>query len=141
MKYYKDHNEWNRLKKILDGLDIPIKCDEGEVWWASLGTNIGIEIDGKGDDFARPVLIVKKFNEQHVWVVPLSRKLLGRLFMRIKLDHRLLENNTSAIITQLQTISSKRLLLCVCTLPIDQFRNVTNAIIKILTWNNKRSGI
>ncbi len=32
---------------------------EGQIWWAALGKNIGYEIDGKNENFNRPVLIIK----------------------------------------------------------------------------------
>ncbi|PCI30066.1 hypothetical protein COB55_00725 [Candidatus Wolfebacteria bacterium] len=35
-----------------------------EVWFCSLGTNIGFEQDGDGDTYLRPVVVVKKFNNQ-----------------------------------------------------------------------------
>ena len=32
---------------------------QGEVYWSSLGHNVGDEENGKGENFRRPVLIVK----------------------------------------------------------------------------------
>ena len=32
---------------------------EGEVWWCYWGENVGIEINGKNDQFTRPVFILK----------------------------------------------------------------------------------
>ncbi|PID34747.1 MAG: hypothetical protein CR971_01625 [candidate division SR1 bacterium] len=31
-----------------------------EIWYVSLGNNIGYEEDGKGNDYKRPVLVLKK---------------------------------------------------------------------------------
>lgn len=33
---------------------------EREIWWCSLGVNIGFEQDGTNDLFERPVLVIKK---------------------------------------------------------------------------------
>jgi mRNA interferase MazF len=40
----------------------------------TLGKNLGREQDGGSNDFSRPVLIVKKFNNEMFWAVPLSTK-------------------------------------------------------------------
>ena len=36
---------------------------EGELWWCSIGINVGVEIFGKGPDAVRPVVIFKKINK------------------------------------------------------------------------------
>ena len=45
---------------------------EGEVWWCSIGENIGVEINGKSKDFTRPVLIFKRYNKHSFLGLPLS---------------------------------------------------------------------
>lgn len=53
--------EWISLKKSLDSIIIdPPYVSDGEMWWASLGHNVGSEIDGKSRLFSRPVIIFKK---------------------------------------------------------------------------------
>lgn len=49
-------------------------CREGEKWWVHFGENIGIEMNGKGPAFARPVIIFKKLNSQTLFVIPLTTK-------------------------------------------------------------------
>jgi mRNA interferase MazF len=68
----KDFDAWNEQKKKLENQKEPY-FREGEVWWLSLGVNIGKEMDGKGKWYRRPVLIVKKFNQHGCLVVPLSK--------------------------------------------------------------------
>jgi len=46
----------------------------GEVWMCTLGQNLGREQNGGPRDFSRPVLVIKKFNNEIFWVVPLSTK-------------------------------------------------------------------
>lgn len=43
-----------------------------DIWIASIGENIGYEEDGKGTEFARPVLILKTYGKNVCHVVPLS---------------------------------------------------------------------
>ena len=74
MKYIKDFDLWNNKKKIIDQKEISEQMffNEREIWWGSLGINIGFEQDGKNEEFERPLLIIKKFNRSVVWVVPLT---------------------------------------------------------------------
>lgn len=46
-----------------------------EIWWCSIGLNIGHEQDGKGTKFNRPVLVIKKFNNRLFWGVPLTTQI------------------------------------------------------------------
>ena len=45
--YIKDYNKWNDSKKLVDGNNREVFGYPREVWWCSLGVNIGAEIDGK----------------------------------------------------------------------------------------------
>ncbi|MDR1272871.1 MAG: type II toxin-antitoxin system PemK/MazF family toxin [Clostridiales Family XIII bacterium] len=45
---------------------------ERDIWWVHIGENVGFEEDGKGSDFLRPVLVMKKFNKRLFWGIPLS---------------------------------------------------------------------
>ena len=53
-----------------------------EIWYASLGVNIGFETDGKNDKFERPVLIIRVFSADVLWILPLTSKNVARLFWR-----------------------------------------------------------
>lgn len=68
----KDFGKWGGLKKSLNKNHNVPTFKEREVWWSSIGVNIGHEQDGKGKMFNRPVLIVKKFNYRLFWGVPLT---------------------------------------------------------------------
>jgi PemK-like, MazF-like toxin of type II toxin-antitoxin system len=72
----KDFDRWNEIKKRLarDAPLPPAFPKDGEVWMCSLGKNLGREQDDGSQDFSRPVLIVKKFNNEIFLVVPLSSK-------------------------------------------------------------------
>ena len=45
---------------------------EREVWWFSLGVNVGHELNGKGGDFSRPCVVLRKINKYTVLVLPLT---------------------------------------------------------------------
>ena len=56
----KRFNEWIRIKEKLHQVGRTPHNLEGEIWWSAVGENVGVEINGKGDVFSRPVLIMKK---------------------------------------------------------------------------------
>jgi len=65
--------EWIGLKeKIHNNNSIPPLFNEGEIWWCAIGENIGIEINGKGKLFSRPIFIYKKLSRNGFLGIPLS---------------------------------------------------------------------
>jgi mRNA interferase MazF len=103
-----DFDIWNELKKIqLADSELNYFPKEGEVWMSSLGKNIGYEQNGSGDNFARPMLVVKKFNNHMFWCVPLSTKQKRFDFYFNFTDPN--EQKVSAILAQLKLVSVKRL--------------------------------
>ena len=85
----KDFDKWNTQKKKVHGRAEQILFHEREIWWCSLGINIGVETDGKNDNFERPILVLKKFNKDMVWVVPItSRKGPVKYYYPIKYGNK-----------------------------------------------------
>ncbi|MFA6340731.1 MAG: type II toxin-antitoxin system PemK/MazF family toxin [Candidatus Paceibacterota bacterium] len=105
----KDFDKWNGLKKEIDlSNNEPDKFPkEGEVWMSNLGENIGFEQNGSGDNFSRPVLIIKKFNNKMFWAIPLSTKQKKFDFYFNYTDVN--DQKVSAILAQMRLISIKRL--------------------------------
>lgn len=105
----KDFDTWNSLKKSIHARnDKPTYFPkEGEVWMSSLGKNIGYEQNGGGRHFSRPVLIVKKFNNQMFWSTPLSTKQKPFDFYFNFTDPQ--KEEVSVILAQLKLMSVKRL--------------------------------
>ena len=126
----KDYGEWHKKKKISnERKDVDnIFFREREVWWTALGVNIGFEQDGKGEEFRRPVLILKKYNKYLVLVVPLTTK--------IKKDNKYyidcsIMNDTiprMAIISQVRPIDTKRFIDKLGVADEDSFIKIKNAI-------------
>ena len=105
----KDFDQWNTQKKKVD--ERKVRRDlffyEREVWWCTLGVNIGVETDGKNENYERPVLIVKKFNDAMIWIVPLtSREKLGPHYLKVTHDPGM----SWVCLSQIRTVSTKRLL-------------------------------
>jgi mRNA interferase MazF len=67
--------EWIGLKeKLHNGNYAPPLFKEGEIWWCAVGENVGIEINGKGRVFSRPVFVYKKLSREGFLGIPLSTK-------------------------------------------------------------------
>ncbi|DAB39142.1 MAG TPA: toxin-antitoxin system protein, partial [Sulfuricurvum kujiense] len=60
----KKFDEWNEVKKDTDYNTRIIGIKPREIFWAKIGENVGYEQNGKGDNFARPVLIIKKLTKE-----------------------------------------------------------------------------
>lgn len=79
---------------------------EGEIWWCSVGENIGVEISGKSEYFSRPVYIYKKLNQESFLGFPMTtQKKKGTWYVAVKQESR----DVVVIIGQARTLSSKRL--------------------------------
>ena len=81
---------------------------EAEVWFCHLGENVGVEQDGKGNEFLRPVIILKKFNEQMFWAVPLTslQKPKSKYYFSFSFQEN--KKNT-ALLSQMRILDVKRL--------------------------------
>ena len=125
MEYKKDFNKWNEKKKIIDQKIATdhVFFSEREIWWGSLGLNIGFEQDGKNDDFERPLLIIKKFNRDIILVVPLTSAI-----KKNKFHHRLKSSGSFVILSQIRLISTRRLLRRVEKITDPEFREIINKI-------------
>ena len=124
----KDFDKWNELKKKIEAETIePNRFPkEGEVWMSSVGKNIGFEQNGSGDNFSRPILIIKKFNNHMFWAVSLSTKQKNFDFYFNFIDPN--NNKVSAILAQLKLISIKRLNRKLYDLPETQSKDVKSRL-------------
>ena len=69
----KDFDNWNKKKKSIEDFGLLDFYPKGrEIWWCSLGVNLGVEADGKEENFRRPVLILKAFNKTAVCPIPMK---------------------------------------------------------------------
>ena len=121
----KDFDAWNKQKRNLHALEKEKLFHEREIWLCSLGVNIGFEQDGTNDLFERPVLIVKKFNRDVLWILPLTRSdKRNRYYIPITVG----DTNSVVILSQLRLISSKRLQRYMHKLPKGQFSTIVQRV-------------
>ena len=103
----KDFNKWNSKKIIVNDTEHIPFFHEREIWFCFLGANVGFEQDGQGEDFQRPVVIIKKFNNEICWAIPLSKtKKRGKYYFAFPFDK---ETISVAILSQIKLIDAHRL--------------------------------
>jgi len=102
---HKNFDGWNEKKKLINSGDGPEFVKEREIWWCSVGINVGDEEDGKNEQFERPVLVIKKFNRQIVLVMPLTTKLKDNKYY-FQFTHDGVE--FAAMLSQIRLMSTKR---------------------------------
>lgn len=100
-------SNWNKIKvKLCTTATKPPAFHEGEVWWTHVGENVGSELNGKGSDFLRPVLVFKKFNKNFFFGIPLTSKTKTGLFY---ISFRFNNKTSTASLSNAREFSSLRL--------------------------------
>lgn len=118
--------EWTKLKcRIQATLEREVYFKERDIWWASIGANIGSEENGKNDLFERPVLILRKFNEKLVWAIPATSKTHNSLYHFFSPSG---EMPQTFVLSQLRVMSSKRLLRKQRIMPAQEFAQLREKI-------------
>ena len=102
----KDFQEWHTEKSDLHEHKVRAFFHEREVWFASLGVNVGFEQDGRGNQFLRPVIVLKKFNNEVLWCLPLTKnQKKGKYYFAFELNGEV----STAILSQIRLVDAKRL--------------------------------
>jgi len=99
-------NSWNLKQQELDSKKRKLLFKEGEIWWCSIGMNVGQEVYGKGKNFSRPVIILKKLSHNFCIILPITTK--GSRGMGL---HALYTNKKERwiMMNQMRSISANRL--------------------------------
>jgi len=127
MPYIKHFDNWNKVKKKIDkNFKVPYFV-EREIWWCNAGVNVGFEEDGKGDNFNRPFLVITKFNNDLFLGIPLTTKIKdNKYYIKIDIDKQVV----CAMISQVKSISTKRLYNKIGRLDKRDFYNVKKSLVK-----------
>ncbi len=126
----KDFWKWHAEKSNLNKDKIRPFFHEAEVWFASIGSNIGFEEDGKGNNFLRPIIIIKKFNNEVCWGIPTTKKFRNsKYYFHFEFSQN---KYTNAILSQLRLVDSKRLSYKIGSVRNSDFRKMKNRLISYL---------
>lgn len=114
---------WNSNKKELEGTPIKKYVHPREIWWCSLGVNLGAEIDGKNENFERPVIVMRVYNKETMVILPITTRQKDDQF------HHKIQTTDKTVwvkLTQMRVISSKRLLRKIDILNEASFNTLRN---------------
>lgn len=131
----KNFDQWNEKKKdIHTGGTAPL-FHEREIWFCSLGVNIGFEQDGTGQSFDRPVVILRGFNKNTFLGVGVTgRKKEGFFYYYLG---NITGRDASANLSQIRLIDSKRLVKKIGTVDKETFNELKRRLQEILMGEEK----
>ncbi len=121
--------EWIGLKEKLHSIiHKPPFVSEGEMWWASLGENVGAEINGKNRQFSRPVIILRKLSNGFYIIIPLTTQIhYGTWYVNFKQKGV----EMSACLHQVRSVDYRRLVSYFGQLDDTDFSRVKAGFIKL----------
>ena len=138
--YPKDFDGWIIKKKDCHfRIAIPPMFKERDIWWISIGVNVGFEEDGKNENFVRPVLVIKKFSKELFLGIPMSTKLKeNKYYVPVSVGGK----TVSVLTSQMRVFSSKRILNKLSELDEGDFFRVLEEIQKffVLPFPRKQEG-
>lgn len=126
----KDFFAWHKEKSDLHHDKVRPFFHEREVWFASLGTNIGFEQDGRGDRFLRPIVILKKFNNEVCWCLPLTKNhKKGKYYFSFNFKD---EEVSAVILSQIRLLDVKRLQYKIGDVKEEDFKKIKEKLKQLL---------
>lgn len=118
----KDFKTWGEVKTHIQETRHKTHFKEREIWWCTLGLNIGYEQDGDSKLYSRPVVILKKFNLNSCLIVPLTSKdKRGRYYFPI---NEVAGRPALAIMSQIRFVDANRLTSKIGTLQKSLFQEL-----------------
>lgn len=125
----KNYQKWIGLKRQLqNSTEKEFFFSEAQVWHCHMGENIGYEQDGYGDEFLRPVIILKKFNKQIFWGIPLTHT-IKNLPVYFRCNPIFVSgantNESAAVLSQIRLMDARRLRKRFARIEYSEFRLLT----------------
>ncbi len=126
--YVKFIQEWCKLKILLWNKQSKAIFKQQDIWWCSLGVNIGEEMYGKGEKFTRPVLIFRKFTTNSFLGLPITKQeKQGSWYAKITI-HR---ENRWVMLNQARVLDKKRLTNRIGVLDDSDFSRVKERFLEL----------
>ncbi len=126
---FKKFIDWIHVKININEKERSSQIKEMEVYWCALGENVGDEENGKGNDFCRPVLVFKKFNNNIFWGMPMSTKNKDNpYYIKVILK----DVRQSVIISQLRLFDTRRLDKKIGYISREDFVAIKDSVINLI---------
>ena len=104
---------------------------EREIWDCYLGENVGFEQDGKGDQFLRPVVILRKFNNEVLWAIPLTSAIKKSPYYFV-ISFGEDTKKSSVILSQTRLIDAKRLAYTIGEVSKEEFEELKKKLKELI---------
>lgn len=126
----KDFDSWNIYKKNIEENSKSRFYRARDIWWCSMGINIGDEQDGTGKNFDRPVVVIKGFNKNIFFGVTLTGKEKhGKFYFYLgKIGNK----DSSAVLSQVRLFDTKRLVRKIGVLDLEIFNDLKDKLVSVL---------
>jgi mRNA interferase MazF len=121
----KQFQKWITKKEELQNRNSVPHFKQANIYWCGLGENVGDEENGKSELFSRPVLIIRKFNKNLFWGIPLTTQIKDNPYY-VKISFQGKEQ--CAMITHLRLMDAKRLYKRMGELDQPDFQKVKESI-------------
>ncbi len=127
LDYIKAFQDWCKLKIAPWGKSSKIVFKQSDIWWCSLGMNLGEEIFGKGVKFTRPVLVFRKFTSNSFLGLPLTaQEKQGSWYVGITIHGE----KSYVMLNQARILDKKRLTNRIATLDDSDFKKVRDRFLE-----------
>ena len=109
--FIKLFEKWNVLKQQKHFSKEIIGIKERDIAFVHMGQNVGYEQDGKGDEFLRPVIILKAFNKNMFLGIALTTKIKeDKYHYKFSFTNKYNQNIINcAILSQVKFYDTKRI--------------------------------
>ena len=126
-------DKWNQIKKNVQEDEKNRLFKQRDIFFINMGQNIGFEQNGKGENFVRPIVILKKITNQMFIGIPLSSQIKdGDWFFKFEFNIKDKISLNIAILPQIWMFSSKRLLNKIGVMKIEDFEKMKDKIKKFI---------
>jgi len=124
----KNFEEWHRFEINIENDRAAPFFRECEIWWCSLGMNIGFEEDGKNKFFEQPILVFHKFNKDMLWGLSMSSKEKSG---KNNYPILFLGQKRTVLLSQMRILSSKRLIRRMGAITGNELKLIEHAMISL----------
>ena len=132
------YDQWNGLKQQINSKNQIMGFREKDILFISIGKNIGFESYGKGEEFLRPVVVVKKFGKDSFYAIPLtSKRREGYFYFSFSYKIGII---STALLSQARIFDSKRVKYRSGQIHQKDFEELMNKFVNVITPLSKKRG-
>jgi mRNA interferase MazF len=131
----KKFTKWIEVKERLHGNQArPPLVSERDIWWVSVGENVGSEVNGKSSLFSRPVIIFKKLAHGFYFVIPTTtQKKTGTWYVEFTYQGKIM----TGCLHQARSIDYRRLSSRLGQINSDDFSRIQESFGKLYFFSLK----